>query len=128
MLQVEQIPILKIDDFLITSIQVALHDKLALSFQDGVLRKIEHTNAKGLIIDITAVDVVDSFITRILVETAAMARMMGTKTVLVGLRPDVAITLTEFGMKLKGIQTALDLERGLAMLRKEIEMDNEEFC
>jgi rsbT antagonist protein RsbS len=119
MMQMEQIPILKIDDFLITSIQVALHDKLALTFQDSVLHRIEETNARGLIIDITAVDVVDSFITRILVETSAMANLMGTKTVLVGLRPEIAITLTEFGMKLKGIDTALDLEKGIALLRQE---------
>lgn len=124
MQQMEQIPILKIDNFLITSIQVALHDRLALTFQDSVLRKIEKTNAKGLIIDITAVDVVDSFITRILVETAAMARMMGAKTVLVGLQPEIAITLTEFGMQLKGIYTALDLEKGLARLRLETEQED----
>lgn len=123
MMQMEQIPILKIDDFLITSIQVALHDKLALTFQHNVLHRIEQTNAKGLIIDITAVDVVDSFITRVLVETAAMARMMGTKTVLVGLRPEIAITLTEFGMQLKGMYTTLDLEKGLALLRREIQID-----
>ncbi|MFA4835252.1 MAG: STAS domain-containing protein [Dehalococcoidia bacterium] len=124
MLQLEQIPILKIDGFLITSIQVALHDKLALTFQDDVLHRIEQTNARGLIIDITAVDVVDSFITRILVETAAMAKMMGAKTVLVGLRPEIAITLTEFGMELKGIYTTLDLEKGLALLKREVEKDS----
>ncbi len=119
----EQIPILKIEEFLITSIQVSLHDKLALAFQDSVLRKIEQTNAKGLIIDITAVDTVDSFITRILSETATMARMMGATTVLVGLQPEIAITLTEFGMDLKGIHTTLDLEKGLALLRREVEVD-----
>ena len=123
MLQMEQIPILKIEGFLITSIQVSLHDKLALSFQDSVLHRIEQTNAKGLIIDITAVDVVDSFITRVLVETAAMANMMGAKTVLVGLRPEIAITLTEFGMELKGIRTTLDLEKALALLRREIQQE-----
>lgn len=118
MIRQEEIPVLKIGDFLITSIQVSLHDKLALTFQDSVLRRIDQTNAKGLIIDITAVDVVDSFITRILVETAAMAGIMGAKTVLVGLQPEVAITLVEFGMELKGIHPALDLERGLALLKE----------
>ena len=125
MLQIEQIPILKIDNCLITSIQVALHDKLALMFQESVLRRIEETDARGLIIDITAVDVVDSFITRVLVETAAMASLMGTRTVLVGLRPEIAITLTEFGMELRGIYTALNLEKGLALIREEIDSGNE---
>ncbi len=119
-MQQEQIPILKIEDFLVTSIQIPLHDKLALAFQEDVLRKIEKTNAKGLIIDVTAVDVVDSFITRVLVELAAMARMMGAKTVLVGLRPSIAITLVEFGLNLRGIYTTLDLEKGLKLLRKEV--------
>jgi rsbT antagonist protein RsbS len=118
MIRQEEIPVLKIGDFLITSIQVSLHDKLALAFQENVLRRIDQTNAKGLIIDITAVDVVDSFITRILVETAAMAGLMGAKTVLVGLQPEVAITLVEFGMELKGIYPSLDLEKGLALLQQ----------
>ncbi|MCL0036639.1 STAS domain-containing protein, partial [Dehalococcoidia bacterium] len=115
--------VLKIGDFLITSIQVSLHDKLALAFQENVLRRIDQTNARGLIIDITAVDVVDSFITRILVETAAMAGMMGAKTILVGLQPEVAITLVEFGTELKGIYPSLDLERGLALLQQMVNGD-----
>ncbi|HDJ38802.1 MAG TPA: STAS domain-containing protein, partial [Methanosarcinales archaeon] len=82
----EKIPVLKIGDFLITSIQVALHDKLALSLQDDILNKIQETNAKGLIIDVTTIDVLDSFITRVLVEIAKMANIMGVKTVLVGLQ------------------------------------------
>ena len=114
----EQIPVLKIGDFLITSIQVALHDKLALGLQDDILAKIQETNAKGLIIDVTAIDVLDSFITRILVEIAKMANIMGVKTVLVGMQPAIAITLVEFGMELTGIQTALNLEKGLELLEK----------
>ena len=109
----EQIPILKIGDFLVASIQIPLHDKLAVKFQQDLLQKIEKTKAKGLIVDITAIDVVDSFITRILVEIAKMAGLMGVKTVLVGLRPEIAITLVEFGMELGGIKTALDLELSL---------------
>jgi len=114
----EQIPILKIGDFLVASIQIPLHDKLAVKFQQDLLQKIEKTKAKGLIVDITAIDVVDSFITRILVEIAKMAGLMGVKTVLVGLRTEIAITLVEFGMELGGIKTALDLESALSLLRR----------
>lgn len=117
MIQQEQIPILKIEDFLIASIQVSLHDRLAVAFQNDLLYKISQTKAKGLIIDITAIDVVDSFISRILVEIASMANLMGAKTVLVGMRPEIAITLTEFGLNLDGIYTSLNLEKGLQILR-----------
>ena len=117
MLDQERIPILKIEDFLVTSIQIALHDQLAMDFQNDLLRKIERTKAKGVIIDITAVDVVDSFLTRILVEIASMANLMGAKTVLAGMQPEVAITLAEFGMELRGIETVLNLENGLRLLR-----------
>jgi len=120
----EKIPVLKIGDFLITSIQVALHDKLALSLQDDILNKIQDTNAKGLIIDVTTIDVLDSFITRVLVEIAKMANIMGVKTVLVGLQPAIAITLVEFGMELTGMHTSLNLEKGLEML-KELVKENE---
>ncbi len=120
----EKIPVLKIGDFLITSIQVALHDKLALSLQDDILNKIQETNAKGLIIDVTTIDVLDSFITRVLVEIAKMANIMGVKTVLVGLQPAIAITLVEFGMELTGMHTSLNLEKGLEMLR-ELVKENE---
>ena len=122
----EQIPILKIEDFLITSIQIPLHDKLAVKFQRDLLQKIEKTRAKGLVIDITAIDVVDSFITRILVEIAKMAKLMGVKTVLVGMRPEIAITLVEFGMELEGIMTALNLESGISLLRRVTNETNEE--
>ncbi|MCU4139435.1 MAG: Anti-anti-sigma regulatory factor [Methanophagales archaeon] len=113
----ERIPILQIEDFLLTSIQVPLHDRLALQFQQDLLQTIERTRAKGLLIDITAIDVVDSFITRILVEIAKMASLMGVKTVIVGLRPEISITLVEFGVEFNGIKTALNLEKGLEMLR-----------
>lgn len=120
----EKIPVLKIGDFLVTSIQVALHDRLALSLQDDILNKIQETNAKGLIIDVTTIDVLDSFITRVLVEIAKMANIMGVKTVLVGLQPAIAITLVEFGMELTGMHTSLNLEKGLEML-KELVKENE---
>ena len=114
----ERIPILKIEDFLVTSIQVTLHDELALEFQNDLLRKIERTKAKGLIIDITAIDVVDSFLTRILMDIAGMARLMGVTTVLAGMQPEVAITLVEFGLELDKVHTVLNLEKGLDVLRR----------
>jgi len=121
----DKIPVLKIGDFLITSIQVALHDRLALGLQDDILAKIQETNAKGLIIDVTAIDVLDSFITRVLVEIAKMANIMGVKTVLVGMQPAIAITLVEFGMELTGIQTALNLEKGLELIEKIVMAEQE---
>ncbi|MDY6835052.1 MAG: STAS domain-containing protein [Chloroflexota bacterium] len=124
----DRIPILKIEDFLVASIQVALHDQLAMQFQTDLLNKITMTKAKGLIIDITAIDVVDSFITRILVEIASMANLMGSDTVLVGMQPEVAITLAEFGMELTGIDTALNLEQGLVLLRNSAERNVGDGC
>ena len=113
----EKIPILQIEDSLLTSIQIPLHDKLALEFQQDLMRTIEQTKAKGLIIDISTIDVVDSFITRILVEVAGMSALMGVKTVIVGMRPEISLTLVEFGMLLDGIETALNLEMGLEKLK-----------
>jgi rsbT antagonist protein RsbS len=113
----EKIPILRIEDSLLTSIQIPLHDRLALEFQQDLMRTIEQTRAKGLIIDISTIDVVDSFITRILVEVAKMSALMGVKTVIVGMRPEISLTLVEFGMLLDGIETALNLEMGLEKLK-----------
>jgi rsbT antagonist protein RsbS len=113
----EKIPVLQIEDTLLTSVQIPLHDKLALEFQQDLLTNIEQTSAKGLIIDISAIDVVDSFITRILVEIAGMSALMGVKTVIVGMGPEIAITLVDFGVKLSGIEYALNLERGLEKLK-----------
>lgn len=113
----EKIPILKIEDSLLTSVQIPLHDKLALEFQEELLKRIVQTKVKGLVIDISAIELVDSFITRILVEIARMANLMGVKTVIVGMRPEIAITLVDFGVQLTGIETALNLETGLKWLR-----------
>jgi rsbT antagonist protein RsbS len=113
----EKIPILRIEDTLLTSIQIPLHDKLALEFQENLMSTIEQTRAKGLIIDISTIDVVDSFITRILVEVARMSALMGVKTVIVGMRPEISLTLVEFGMELDGIATSLNLELGLEKLK-----------
>ena len=113
----EKIPILKIEDTLLTSVQIPLHDKLALEFQEELLNSIVQTKVKGLVIDISAIELVDSFITRILVEIARMANLMGVKTVIVGMRPEIAITLVDFGVQLTGIEKALNLETGLKRLR-----------
>jgi rsbT antagonist protein RsbS len=113
----EKIPILRIEDTLLTSIQIPLHDKLALEFQQDLMRSIEQKRAKGLIIDISTIDVLDSFITRILVEVARMSALMGVKTVIVGMKPEISLTLVEFGMLLDGIETALNLEMGLEKLK-----------
>jgi|AFSR01.1.fsa_nt_gi rsbT antagonist protein RsbS len=118
-----RIPILKIGDVLIASIQVALHDASAVQFKDDLLQKIYDTKARGLIVDLTAVDVVDSFIGRLISDIASMAGLMGTKVVITGLQPAVAITLVELGLELTGVMTALNLEKGLAMLRRQAEED-----
>ncbi|MBO9313622.1 MAG: STAS domain-containing protein [Chloroflexus sp.] len=113
-----RIPILKIGDILIASIQVALHDASAVQFKDDLLQKIHDTRAKGVIIDLTALDVVDSFIGRLIADIAAMAGLMGARVVLTGLQPAVAITLVELGLELPRVLTALNLEKGLAMMQR----------
>lgn len=113
-----RIPILKIGDILIASIQVALHDASAVQFKDDLLQKIHDTRARGVIIDLTALDVVDSFIGRLIADIAAMAKLMGTRVVLTGLQPAVAITLVELGLELTGVLTALNLEKGLAVMQR----------
>jgi len=118
-----RIPILKIGDILIASIQVALHDASAVQFKDDLLQKIHDTRARGVIIDLTALDVVDSFIGRLIADIAAMAGLMGARVVLTGLQPAVAITLVELGLELPRVLTALNLEKGLAMMQR---MTNEE--
>jgi rsbT antagonist protein RsbS len=113
----EQIPILRMGDFLLVTIQVDMHDQLASALQDDLTRKIAKLNAKGVLIDISALDVVDSFIGRMLANTSAMAQVLGAQTVVVGMQPAVAITLVELGLNLSGVHTALDVERGMEMLR-----------
>jgi rsbT antagonist protein RsbS len=117
----ERIPILKMGEFLLVSIQVDMHDQLALALQDDLTEKISRTGAHGVLIDISAVEVVDSFIGRMIGNIAAMARILDASTVLVGMQPAVAITLVELGLSLPGVRTALDVERGMALLRAEVQ-------
>jgi rsbT antagonist protein RsbS len=118
MYEIPRIPILKIEDYLVASIQVALHDRSAVQFKDDILHRIYETKAKGLILDLTAVDVVDSFIGKLIGEIGDMAGLMGAKVVITGLQPAVAITLIELGLELEGIITALNLEKGIEALRR----------
>lgn len=114
----ERIPILKMDTFLLVTIQVDMHDQLALALQDDLTGRIVRDRARGVLIDISALDIVDSFIGRMLSNIAGMARVLDAETVVVGMRPSVAITLVELGLSLPGIRTALDIDRGIELLRE----------
>jgi rsbT antagonist protein RsbS len=113
----ERIPVLKMGDCLLVSIQVDMHDRLAVALQDDLTNKISTTRARGVLIDISALDVVDSFIGRMLGNIAAMAQVLDARTVVVGMRPAVAITLVELGLELPGVKTALDVEKGMALIQ-----------
>lgn len=112
----ERVPILKLGDILIISIQIDLDDQSVLSLQEDLAERVVATGARGVIIDITAVEIIDSFIGRMLATIAAMCRLLDADTVVVGMRPAVAITLVELGLSLGGVRTALDLEKGVAAL------------
>jgi rsbT antagonist protein RsbS len=114
----ERIPILKLGDSLLVSIQVDMHDRLALQLQDDLTSRIAETAARGVLIDISGLEMVDSFIGRMIANIAAMARILDAHTVLVGMQPAVAITLVELGLSLPGVHTALSVERGMARLRE----------
>jgi rsbT antagonist protein RsbS len=113
----DRIPILKMGRFLLVSIQVDMDDRTALTLQDDLTGQIVKHSAKGVLIDISSLDVVDSFIGRMLANTAAMARILDADTVVVGMQPSVAITLVELGLSLKGVRSALNVERGMELLR-----------
>jgi rsbT antagonist protein RsbS len=113
-----QIPILRLGETLLVSVQSDLHDAVAEAFQEDLLATIERTGAAGLIVDISGLDTVDSYVARVLAETGRMAKLMGTETVLVGMRPEVAATLVRMGYTMQGVRTALNVEEGLALLRR----------
>ncbi len=110
------IPILRIGKTLLATVHIDLHDDVAHAFQADVLTAIEKSGATGLVVDVSGLEVVDSYVARILAETGRMAKLMGTATVLVGMRPEVAVTLVRMGYELTGVRTALNLEDGLALL------------
>lgn len=113
----ERIPILQMGEFLLVTIQVDMHDRLAMNLQDDLTNRITQTHAHGVLIDISALEIVDSFIGRILGNIAKMSRILDAETVVVGMQPAVAITLVELGLSLTGIRTALNVEKGMALLR-----------
>ena len=112
----ERIPILKMGRYLLVTIQVDMHDRLAMALQDDLMEHIRRHKAIGVLIDISALDLVDSFIGRMLANIAAMARILDADTVVTGMRPAVAITLVELGLALPGVRTALNVERGMQLL------------
>ncbi|ARF63943.1 MULTISPECIES: STAS domain-containing protein [Streptomyces] len=114
----ERVPVLRIGDILLVSIQVDLEDQTVLDLQEDLADQIVARSARGVVIDITAVEIVDSFVGRMLATIASISRLLDAETVVVGMRPAVAITLVELGLSLGGVRTALDLEKGLALLRR----------
>ncbi len=116
----ERIPILKMGPYLLVTIQVDMHDRLAMTLQDDLTSKIVKERAKGVLIDISALEIVDSFMGRMLGDIAAISRVLDAETVVVGMRPAVAITLVELGLSLPGVRTALNVERGMALLKDRV--------
>ncbi|MDR0278869.1 MAG: STAS domain-containing protein [Paucimonas sp.] len=117
----ERIPILQMGDYLLVTIQVDMHDQLAMTLQEDLAERISRTSAKGVLIDISALDMVDSFIGRMIGTISGLSRIMDAQTVLVGMQPQVAITLVELGLTLPGVMTALNVERGMQKLRNLVE-------
>ena len=117
----ERIPILKMGDSLLVSIQVDMHDRIAMALQDDLTARIAKTRARGVLIDISALDIVDSFIGRMIGMISGLSRIMDAETVVVGMQPAVAITLVELGLTLQGVSTALNVERGMQLLRERVQ-------
>ena len=116
-----EIPIMRIGGCLLVTIQVDMHDRMAMALQDDLAEKIVATRARGVMIDISALEIVDSFIGRMLNNIAAISRVLDAITVVVGMQPAVAITLVELGLTLNGVRTALDVDKGLALVRRAID-------
>jgi len=121
---VEHIPILKMNEFLLVSIQVDMHDRLAMTLQDDLTDRIVRDRARGVLIDISSLEIVDSFIGRMIGNIAAMSRVLDAETVVVGMRPAVAITLVELGLSLPGVRTSLNVDKGMALLRASLGAGN----
>jgi rsbT antagonist protein RsbS len=122
----DRIPILRMGEFLLVTIQVDMHDQLALILQDDLTKAIEKNGAKGVLIDISSLEMVDSFIGRMISDISGMARILDAKTVVVGMQPAVAITLVELGLSLTGVATALNVERGMQLLRRALSESNDD--
>jgi rsbT antagonist protein RsbS len=116
----EKIPILKMGAFLLVTIQVDMHDRLAMQLQDDLTERIVKARARGVLIDISSLEVVDSFIGRMISNIAAMARVLDAETVVVGMQPAVAITLVELGLSLEGVRTALNVDKGMLLLQQRV--------
>lgn len=123
----EKIPILKMGALLLVTIQVDMHDRLALALQDDLTQMISDTEARGVLIDISSLEIVDSFIGRMLGNIAAMSRVLDAETVVVGMQPAVAITLVELGLSLEGVRTALNVDAGMEMLRSSVNGTRESY-
>ena len=121
----EKIPILKMGEFLLVTIQVDMHDRLAMALQDDLTQTISQTDARGVLIDISTLEIVDSFIGRMLSNIAAMSRVLDAETVVVGMQPAVAITLVELGLSLPGVRTALNVDAGMELLRASVNANKE---
>jgi rsbT antagonist protein RsbS len=121
----ERIPILKLGPYLLVTIQVDMHDRLAMTLQDDLMTAIRAREARGVLIDISALEIVDSFIGRMLGNIAAMSRVLDAETVVVGMQPAVAITLVELGLSLPGVRTALDVEKGMELIQSSLERRRE---
>ena len=121
----ERIPILKMGSFLLVTIQVDMHDQLAMTLQDDLTTMIDKIGAKGVLVDISALEMVDSFIGRMIANISGMSRILDAQTVLVGMQPAVAITLVELGLSLEGVKTALNVDKGMRLLRTSL-ADEEE--
>src|SRR5262245_37512944 len=119
----ERIPILKMGDYLLVTIQVDMHDRLAMALHDDLTEGIVKWHARGVLIDISSLEIVDSFMGRMLGNIAAMARVLDAETVVVGMRPAVAITLVELGLSLKGVRTALTVDKGMDLIRASVNGD-----
>jgi rsbT antagonist protein RsbS len=124
----EKIPILKMGSFLLVTIQIDMHDRLAMALQDDLTNAIVRTNSKGVLIDISSLEIVDSFIGRMLSNIASMSRVLDAETVVVGMQPAVAITMVELGLDMKSVRTALNVDKGIELLKSVVDTDLQEYA